>query len=398
VPTDADAAGPLPLSGIRILDLTRIYSGPYATFMLAMAGAEVIKVEPPGGESMRRRNANRGASLPFAMLNANKRAIVLDLKAPAGRRALLRLAATADVIVDNFRPGVMDRLGLGEAALRAVNPRLVIASTSGFGSSGPYRDYPAMDLTIQAISGVMASTGAPDQPPTKAGPAVGDFMAGAHLYGAIVTALLHRARHGQACRTEVAMNEALFPSLASNLAMAIGESSKAVLRTGNRHGGLALCPYNVYPAADGHVAIICNNETHWRALLGVLGRPELAEDPRCLTVRERVANMDHVDAEIARETARFAKEDLFEALNRAGVPCGPVRGLREVLADEQLHHTGMLSVIDHPEYGELVVPRSPIRFLDLPSAPYEASRALGADSAAILEGELGLDAEKAGGG
>jgi formyl-CoA transferase len=386
------------LTGIRILDLTRIYSGPYATFLLAMAGADVIKVEPPGGESMRRRNANRGASLPFAMLNANKRSIVLDLKSPHGRRALLRLAATSDVIVDNFRPGVMERLGLGETVLREVNPRLVIASTSGFGSSGPYRDYPAMDLTIQAISGVMGCTGMPDQPPIKAGPAVGDFMAGTHLYGAIVTALLHRERHGHASRAEVAMNEALFPSLASNLAMAMGETSKEVLRTGNRHGGLALCPYNVYPAADGHAAIICNNEPHWRALIAVLGRQELAEDPRCMTVRERVANMDFVDDAIGRETARFPKEELFAALNKAGVPCGPVRGLREVLADRQLHHTGMLHVIDHPEYGELVVPRSPIRFLDLPAAPYEPSHALGADNVTILDGEPALDAERAGSG
>jgi formyl-CoA transferase len=171
-----------PLAGLVILDLSQIYNGPYATFLLAMAGAEVIKVEPRMGEHLRRRGALSAAALPFAMLNRNKRSVSLDLKTAKGRDLLLKLAARADVLVENFAPGAMDRLGLGVAAVRAVNPRLIYASSSGYGSSGPYRDYPAMDLTVQAMSGVMSITGFSDRPPIKSGPALCDFFAGVHLY------------------------------------------------------------------------------------------------------------------------------------------------------------------------------------------------------------------------
>lgn len=383
----------LPLTGIRVIDLTRIYSGPYATFLMAMAGAEVIKVEVPEGEHLRGRNAHRGASLPFAMLNANKRAITLNLKKESARRIFLRLVETADVVVDNYRPGVMDKIGLSQAVLRAANPRIILASTSGFGSSGPYRNYPAMDLTIQAISGIIATTGEPDRPPVKAGPAVGDFMAGVHLYAAITTALLDRERHGRALTAEVAMTEAIYPSLASNVAVAYGAEGKDVLRTGNRHGGMALAPYNVYPTSDGYAAVICNNDTHWRKLLQVLGRPELAEDPRFLTMRDRCRNIDDVDQAVGQETVKLGKEELFKRLNAVGVPCGPVRTLQELLHDPQLWSTGMLHKIDHPEHGELIVQRSPIRFAEAPQAAYEPSRRLGEDTESLLADELGLSAD-----
>jgi formyl-CoA transferase len=379
----------LPLSGICVIDLTRIYSGPYATFLMAMAGAEVIKVEPPDGEYLRKRNANKGAALPFVMLNANKRFITLDLKSEAGIDALLRLVATADVIVDNFRPGVMDRLGLSAARLRAVNPDIIIASTTGYGSTGPNRLYPAMDLTIQAISGVMATTGTADQSPLKAGPAIGDFMAGVHLYGAMVTALLHRERNGKATTTEVAMVDSVYPSLASNLALALGASETQELRTGNRHGGLALAPYNVYPAADGFVAIICNSDDHWRRLLEALGRQDLLNDARFATMRARVQHMDDLDDALGSETVKFDKEVLFQKLNAGGVPCGPVRTLREVMADPHMFARGALLKIDHPELGQMVVPRSAIRFPGEEEADYEPSRPLGADNAAILGREAG---------
>ena len=379
-----------PFSGVVVLDLTQIYNGPYATFLLAQAGAEVIKIEPPGGEHLRRRQGASGAAMPFAMLNANKRAMTLDLKTEDGRALLLRLVEAADVLAENFAPGVMERLGLGEATLRGVNPRLICASSSGYGRTGPYRDYPAMDLTVQAMAGVIDTTGQPDAPPVKAGPALADFLAGAHLFGAISAALFERERTGRGRSVEVSMMESVYPTLASGLGLFYG-SGGAVERTGNRHSGLSLSPYNVYPAADGFVAIITNNDAHWRRLVGALGRPELAAEPRFATLADRCRQMDAVDAEIAALTRARPKAALFELLIGHRVPCAPVRTLLEVVNDPHLHARGSLHWIDHPEYGRMVVPISPLRFDGKDgTAPYEPSAPLGADTDAILATRLAL--------
>lgn len=328
------------------------------------------------------------------MINANKRMVTLNLKAKEGKDLLMRLVATADVLVENFRPGVMDRLGLGREALGALYPRLIYASASGYGSKGPYRDHPAMDLTVQAFSGVMDTTGYADRPPVKAGPAVVDFITGVHLYGGIVTALLNRERHGKAVSTEVAMIDAIYPSLASNLGSAMAADESYVPRTANRHGGLSVCPYNVYPAADGYIAIICNDNAHWHALAKTLGRDDLDTDARFGTMAGRVRHMEFIDTEIARETRKHGRDDLFQRLNRSGALCGPVRTLPEVLNDPKLRESGMLREIDHPEYGRLVVPQSAIRFSDQAGDAYEPSHGLGADNEAIFCAELGLSADE----
>jgi len=382
-----------PLSGIRVVDLTRIYSGPYCTFLMALAGAEVIKVETPEGEHLRHRNARGGAGLPFAMLNANKRLVTVDYKQPEGRALLMRLIATADVLVENFRPGVMNALGLDRDSVRAVNPRLIYASTSGFGEEGPYRDLAAMDLTIQALSGAIATTGFPDGTPVKTGPAFGDFSAGIHLYAAIVTALLHRERTGEALSPEISMLESMYTSLCSNLGAAMSGKEQRPSRTGNRHGGLSMCPYNVYPTTDGQIAIICSNDRHWDKLTAALGRPDLGEDLRLKTMEGRVAHMDFVDSQIAGETAKQGKDALFALLSKSGVPCGPVRDLPEVMADPQLRHTGMLKEVNHPEYGSLVLPHTPLRYRGEPRADYVPSGRLGADNETIWT-SLGVDAEE----
>jgi len=191
--------------------------------------------------------------------------------------------------------------------LQARNPRLVYACSSGYGDSGPYRDYLAMDLTVQAMSGIMSVTGYPDQPPLKAGPAVCDFFAGVHLYGAIVTALLDRTRTGRGRRVEVSMMEASYFTLSSNLGMVHAQPDLAYARTGNRHGGLSLCPYNVYAAKDGYIAIIVNNDGHWRSLLTAFGQGALAEDPRYQTNASRVSRMDEVDDLVSSWTKPLGK-------------------------------------------------------------------------------------------
>jgi crotonobetainyl-CoA:carnitine CoA-transferase CaiB-like acyl-CoA transferase len=374
-----------PLDGIRVIDLTQIYNGPYATFLLAMAGAEVIKVEPPQGEQLRKR-PGQGSQLPFAMLNSGKSCVVLDLKAPADLDALLRLVREADVLVENYRPGVMDRLGLSREALRAVNPRLIMASSSGYGATGPYRDFAAMDLVVQAMSGVMSITGEPEGGPMKAGPAMCDFGAGVHLYGAIVTALLERERTGRARAVEVAMLECVYPSLTSSLGL-LGMGGEPQLQTGNRHGGLSITPYNVYPAADGHIAIICNHDGHWLALADFFGEGALARSPAFATKAERVARMDEVDALVSGWTGMRGKEKMFAGLSAAGVPCAPVRTLPELMQDPQLRARGALVEVDHPQQGRVTLPTSPLVFEDVPRDIRWPSRPLGADQHLVQPAE-----------
>ncbi len=383
-------AGDQALAGIRVLDLTQIYNGPYATFLMAMAGAEVIKVEPPGGEFLRRRDARSGAGVPFAMLNANKRSVSINLKSDAGRALFLDLVPTADVVAENYAPGVMARLGLDYATLRRINPRLIYAAGSGYGDSGPYRDFPAMDLTVQAMSGVMSTTGYPENAPVRSGAALCDFFGGVHLYGAITTALFRRERTGLGCEIEVAMLDAVYPSLASSIGMTYGGRDDVPLRTGNRHGGLSLCPYNVYPAADGHVAIICNTDRHWLSLLDAMNQPALRHDTRTLSMRDRVANMGFIDGLVAAWTAGWTRDALFAHLVAHRVPSAPVRELPEVIADGHMHGRGMLLDVDHPQYGPITVCRSPINLRGVPVPDYRVSPPYADDNAAVFA-EVGID-------
>ena len=382
---------PLPLDGVTVIDLSQIYNGPYATFLLAAAGATVMKIEPPGGESLRRRGVVGGAALPFAMLNGCKQSLELDLKTEAGKEVLRDLVRGADVLVENFAPGVMQRLGLGADALQAINGRLIYAQSSGFGSTGPYRDYPAMDLTVQAIAGVMSITGFPDRPPVKAGPALCDFFAGTHLYGAVATALYEREKTGVGRQVEVAMLDAVYPSLSSSLGLYHGTGGAVPSRTGNRHGGLAEAPYNVYPTSDGFIAIICVGDTHWRSLLAAMGRTDLTDDPRFTTLKDRVAHVDEIDRVVGGWTAGFEKQALFDLLQRHRVPCAPVRELKEVVHDPHMHERGALQWQDHPELGRIVVQHSAMRFLGSELRPLEPSHALGADADRILREHAGRD-------
>lgn len=380
------------MKGIKVLDLTQIYNGPYATFLMAMNGANVIKVEPPGGEYLRRRDASSGALVPFAMLNACKKSISLNLKTRRGRELFLDLVETADVVAENYTPGVMDRLGIGYEELRKRNPGIILASGSGYGQDGGYRDHMAMDLTVQAMSGVMSVTGYADGTPTKSGAALCDFSGGTHLYGAICTALFRRERTGEGAKIDVSMLESIFPFMASNIGMLHGARNNIPLRTGNRHGGLSLCPYNVYPTNDGYIAIICNTDKHWTALARAMEKPELARDEKYANTKNRVANMDDVDGMVAEFTSGFAKNDLYQLLQDARVPAAPVRDLTETMEDPVLKERGYLVEVDHPDVGSVTLIRSPIRLADTEQAIYENSPSFGRDNEAIY-GELGLDAD-----
>ncbi|MCX7138975.1 MAG: CoA transferase [Proteobacteria bacterium] len=384
-----------PLHGVTVLDLGQIYSGPYATFLLAMAGARVIKIEPPGGESLRHRTEIGGAALPFAMLNSNKLAATLNLKSARGGELLKEMVKRADVILENFLPGTMERLGVGYATLREINPRLIYASGSGYGRSGQYKDYPAMDITIQAMSGIMSVTGFPDGPPMKSGPALCDFMAGTHLYGAVTTALYEREKTGQGRLVEVAMLDAVYFSLASSLGLYFnsgdyGGPIKSPQRTGNRHSGLAAAPYSVYQTVDGHIAILCANNKHWGALQKAMAREDLGDDERFQTPKKRAAHGEKIDEIVGAFARGFTREALFQLLLKHKVPCAPVRDLAEVTNDPHLHARGMLEWMNHPQYGRIAAARSPLQFEGVPRMPLTPSSKLGAQNSEVYSGWLGL--------
>jgi crotonobetainyl-CoA:carnitine CoA-transferase CaiB-like acyl-CoA transferase len=379
-----------PLKGVTVVDLGQIYNGPYCTFLMAMAGAKIIKIEAKGGEHLRRRAVVGGAALPFAMLNSNKTFATLNLKTPRGRELLHEMVKRGDVLVENFAPNAMERLGLGYENLRKINPRLIYGAGSGYGRTGPNKDYPAMDLTVQAMAGIMNVTGFPDRPPVKAGPALCDFFGGVHLYGAIMTALYEREKTGVGRLVEVSMQEAVYASLSSNLGLHYTAGTSVPPRTGNRHGGMAEAPYNVYPTQDGFIAIICVGEKHWKSLLDAMQRPDLGQDPRFVDLKSRVANMDDVDALVGEFTQLYAKKELFDLLMKHRVACAPVRDLEEVVNDEHMHSRRALEWIQHPIYGRVCLPNSPMRYDGVEPLEIKPSGELGRDNHAVYGDWLGL--------
>ena len=383
-------AAQYPLQGLTVVDLGQIYNGPYCTFLMAMAGARVIKIEALGGENLRRRNVVGGAALPFAMLNSNKNFATLNLKAARGKELLIEMVRRGDVLVENFTPGAMDRLGLGYETLHKINPRLIYGAGSGYGRTGPNKDYPAMDLTVQAMAGIMTVTGFPDRPPVKAGPALCDFFGGVHLYGAIMTALYERETTGAGRLVEVSMQEAVYASLSSNLGLHYSAGNSVPARTGNRHGGLAEAPYNVYPTNDGHIAIICVNENHWKSLLSAMHREDLMNDPRYASLKSRVEHMDDIDDLVSGFTQARAKKELFDMLMQHRVPCAPVRNLDEVVSDAHMHSRRALEWVEHPIYGRVCLPNSPLRFDGVEPMAIRPSGELGRDNQEVFGDWLGL--------
>ena len=382
--------GEQPLKGVTVLDLGQIYNGPYCGYLLAMAGARVIKVESPIGEGLRGRS-RQSASYPFAMLNGNKETITLNLKSEKGPGLLIELAKRADVLLENFSPGTMEKHGVGSETLLQANPRLVYAAATGFGRSGPHRDYLAMDITVQAMSGVVSITGNEGQPPLKSGPALCDMLGGVHLYGAIVTALFRREQTGEGAVLDVAMQDAVFPTLTSALGAyyALGKNPP---RTGNHHQAMGVAPYNVYATSDGHVAIICIREGHWRKLLAAMGQPELADDPRFADMPARCKHMDDTDAAVEAWTRTLTKDEVFRKCQEHDVICAPVQSLDDVVNDPHLLARGALQKVAHPKFGEIAIPTTPLRFEDVDPPMPRLPRDLGQDNDAIYAEFFGYSA------
>jgi CoA:oxalate CoA-transferase len=381
-----------PLSGYTILDFTQFYQGPYATFMLAKAGADVIKIEPPGGESLRlMAPPGKETSMPVAMLNANKRGITLNLKTDKGKEILRKLVLKADALVENYAPGVMDRLGVGFSVLHEINPRMVYASATGFGLSGPDRNNLAMDFTVQAASGVMSTTGFADGSPLRTGAPYVDILGGAHLYGALMTGLLEQARTGAGRLVEVAMVEAVYPCLATVLDQYHRAGRKIPARTGNAFANHNRAPYNVYEAADGYVAIILVTEGQWQNLLRAMGREDLNDDRRFVTNTARVANYVATEDVVLSWTKANTRAAIFAATGREKVPCAPIRDIEEVMNDPHMHGRDTLEWVDHYDYDyPVVLPNSALRFHGTDKVPTTLSPHVGEHNQAIYGEWLGL--------
>ena len=380
---------PLPLAGVTVLDFGQIFQGSYASVLMAKAGADVIKIEPPHGEPLRQRAPpGRASTIPFAMLNANKRGITLNLKLARGRELLFEMARRADVLLENFAPGTLDNLAVGWSVLHAINPRLIYATGTGYGISGPDRDNLAMDLTVQAASGIMSVTGFADRPPVRAGITVADFMGGVHLYGGIVTALYERDRSGLGRLVEIAMEEAVYYTLAASFEQ-LGLTGKVPPRTGNDSGGSA-APYGIYPLQDGFLAIHPGTEQHWRNILKAAGREDLLEDPRFRTMHDRSRHLEETNAVVTAWTSAMTKQQAAAEARKYRIPSSPVRDVSEVMQDPHMHGRGMLEWVDHPDLGRVVLPTTPIRLHQTDIAAATPSPGLGQHNDEVYGGWLGL--------
>jgi crotonobetainyl-CoA:carnitine CoA-transferase CaiB-like acyl-CoA transferase len=394
-----------PLEGIVVLDLTRFLAGPYCTLLLAGLGAEVIRVEPPGGDQYRERSPFGGAKganldrqaeddIGMTVLHRwrNKKSVTLNLRDRRGVEMLLPMCARADVLVENYLPGTLERMGLGYPTLEAANPRLVVCSISGFGQTGPNRDWRAFDPIVQAMSGVSSVTGFADKPPVRAGAAISDTSAS--LYGTIgiLAALQARQKTGKGDWIDVAMLDGTFFLLAEVLEYVTSGVEPA--RRGNGHQGAV--PFNTYQAKDGWVSVCVVTTEEWMHLLGAMGKTDLAADPRfAASPHSRYAHRDDIDALIGGWVAERTVGEAIETLQKHRVPAGPVRTLPEVFADEGMRAREMVVGLEHPTHGPIpgaLGAGMPIKF-QRHAAGFDApAPLLGAHNAEVYGRLLGLGA------
>jgi CoA:oxalate CoA-transferase len=383
---------PAALAGVRVVDLTRMLAGPFCTALLADVGAEVIKIEPPGGGDDSRHFAPRrgGEGGYFMLLNRGKKSVTLNLKSPRARELLYELVRKSDVFVENYRPGVAARLGVDYERLKAINPRLVYASISGFGQEGPLAQRPSYDIIAQAMSGLMSITGTPEGPPTRSGESLGDLVTGTYAAWGIMVALAARDRTGQGQHVDIAMLDSLFSYLVTAMAQYLYAGVEP-RRIGNRHP--MSTPYDTYRAKDGHAVIAVANEPMFRRFASAIGRAELVEDERFSIDEERTRNEPALRAIIETWTAERSVAEIVAVLDAAGVPAGPIWSVGEIAESAHVRARGLLTQLQHPTAGRITLMRGPVRFSATPTRIPSPPPLLGEHTQRVLGELAGLDAQ-----
>ncbi len=381
--------------GLRVIDLTKIIVGPLCTMLLGDMGADVIKVEKPGsGDDSRYWTADphyEGYSPYFLSVNRNKRSLTLDLKQPEGVEILKKLIEKADVLVENYRPGTMERMGLEYETLRKSNPGLIYCALSGYGSSGPYRDWGSYDVIISAVGGLMSITGEEGGKPVKVGVAVGDIITALYAYGAIVSALYARQSSQKGQKVEVSLLESQIASLI-NIASDYLNSGIIPQKWGTAHA--TIVPYQAFPVKDGYIVIGAGSDLLWKKLCKVLDLEELAEDPRFRTNPQRVKHRDILVKILEEKLLTKTRAEWLEKLNKEGIPAGPINNLDEVFRDPQVNHLKMVQEATHPRMGKVKLIRNPVTFSETPASIYLPPPLLGEHTEEILQQLLGYHPEQ----
>ncbi|HEV8532184.1 MAG TPA: CoA transferase [Methylomirabilota bacterium] len=382
-----------PLAGIRVLDLTRVLAGPFCSMILGDMGAEVIKVEEPGkGDDTRGWPPFAGGEATyFLSVNRNKKSLTLNMKAPDGQAILRKLVAKADVVLENFRPGTMERLGFGFAALRKLNPRLIYCAISGFGESGPEALRPGYDLIVQGESGVMDLTGFADGPPVKVGNSVADLVSGMAAAHGVTLALLSRARTGKGQKVEIGMLDVM-ASLLTYQAGLYWNAGGRPARRGNQHPSIV--PYEVFQSQDAYLTLGVANNSLFERMCRAIGREELAKDPRFDSETNRVTNRETLVPLLNSIFSTRPASDWLERLDEAGVPAGRIKTVAEVCDSEHLRARGMFVQLQHPKAGAVTAMGVPIRLWDTPGSAQAPAPLLGQHTDEILTGLLGIPKAK----
>ena len=384
-----------PLEGVRVLDLTWVLAGPFGSMILADLGADVIKVErPPYGDISRTTGPyQNGWSGYFFSVNRGKRSLAIDLKHPEGRELFLRLVEHADVVIENFTPGTLEKLGLGYEVLSARNPRVILASISGFGQTGPYRDRPALDIVVQAMGGVLSITGEPGGPPIRPGVSYGDVVAGMFAVIGILAALRERERSGLGQAIDISMLDCQV-TVMENAIMRYFVTGEVPGPLGTRHPSAT--PFQAFPTADGWIVIALGfgEENQWNLLCAILGVPELIDDERFLTGPRRTQHHAELEPLLAAAFRQRTTAEWLDELLAAGIPAGPVNTVREVVADPQVRAREMIREVTHPVAGTIPIANTPVRMSRSETGIAGPPPDLGGDTADVLGELLGLGEEE----
>ncbi|SDE68911.1 CaiB/BaiF CoA transferase family protein [Sporomusa acidovorans] len=381
------------LEEVRVLDLSRVLAGPYCTMMLADFGADIIKIEPPGvGDDSRAFGPFVGnESAYFMSLNRNKRSIILNFKRQADCDLFKELVKQADVVVENYRPGTMEKFGLGYEVLKEINPGLIYAACSGFGHTGPYRDKPAYDIIVQAMGGIMSITGPENGEPTRVGASVGDVIAGMFTAYGVMTALFYRQRTGQGQKVDVGMLDCQLAILENAIARYV-TSGNVPGPLGNRHPSIT--PFASYTAKDGYIIVGAGNDRLWEKLCNILERPDLIKDPRFDTNLHRTNNAVELGAILNGIFTAKPIGEWIAILEKAGLPCAPINTIDKVVSDPHVAAREMIVEVEHPVAGKLKMPGVPVKMSQTPGGVNRPAPLLGQHTGEILQEMLGWDQNK----